>query len=181
MMWLYALHLIWCCCCSYTSCHRKTWLPVFLHKQVNMTHKDTHTHTRRFTFSTVDINTFCGSISEWRSKKSLEITHSFYSIWLWCSGESECTEVQRSQFKWFPPHFYVLIFPAVADATETSCQPAETEHGLKVGIFPKGKLPQESTRSCMSHEHRSMEEWQSNLSENLYFCCYWWCNGKKID
>ncbi|KAK2895872.1 hypothetical protein Q8A73_015360 [Channa argus] len=30
---------------------------------------------------------------------------------------------------------------AGADATETSCQLVETEHGLKVGIFPKGKLP----------------------------------------
>lgn len=49
---------------------------------------------------------------------------------------------------------------AGADATETSCQPVETEHGLKVGVFPKGKLPQESTRDCMSCRRRSMEEWQ---------------------
>lgn len=40
----------------------------------------------------------------------------------------------------------------------------ETEHGLKVGVFPKGKLPSGSTHDCMSREHRSMEEWQSNLS-----------------
>lgn len=59
---------------------------------------------------------------------------------------------------------------AGADATETSCQPAETEHGLKVGVFPKGKLPQESTHDCMSHTHRSIEEWKTNLSgEYLLF------------
>lgn len=41
----------------------------------------------------------------------------------------------------FFPDFFVVMFPAGADATETSCQPVETEHGLKVGVFPKGKLP----------------------------------------
>lgn len=48
-----------------------------------------------------------------------------------------------SEFKLlFPPFFFfVMVFPAGADATETSCQLVETEHGLKVGIFAKGKLP----------------------------------------
>lgn len=47
---------------------------------------------------------------------------------------------------------------AGADATETSCQLVETEHGLKVGVFPKGKTTPRV--DCVSHKDRDMEEWQ---------------------
>lgn len=82
------------------------------------------------------------------------------TVWMWsidcCSSESLSCWVLN--FKYF--FFFFVMFPAGADATETSCQPVETEHGLKMGVFPKGKLPQESTQDCMSCKHRSMEEWE---------------------
>lgn len=74
----------------------------------------------------------------------------------------ELTEVLSSAFKSFFPLFSDVMFPAGADATETSCQLVETEHGLKVGLFPKGKLPRESTCDCTSRERTSVGERQSN-------------------
>lgn len=57
------------------------------------------------------------------------------------------------------------MFPAGADATETSCQPVETEYGLKVGIFPKGKLPPKSRPATVCHT--STEAWRSGSQTSL--------------
>lgn len=58
-------------------------------------------------------------------------------------GEARVANHSCAEFKMSLAFSFVLIFPAGSKATETRCQSAETEHVLKVGVFPKGKLPQE--------------------------------------
>lgn len=71
---------------------------------------------------------------------------------LFCSNQ---TLKQRISKK---PHFdhehknlsfalsFVNLFPAGSEASETRCQLVETEHVLKVGVFPKGHLLK--SRTC---------------------------------
>lgn len=128
-------------------------------------HKHKHKNTRTLTASlSTEQRLTLWSFPEWHyEKKILEKEHSLnVECWLL---QQWVTELLSSEFKIFPSHFFFfsflfVMFPAGADATETSCQPVETEHGLKMGVFPKGKLPQESTHNCMSCKHRSMEEWE---------------------
>lgn len=91
-----------------------------------------------------------------------------YHIWL--ERSCELAEVKSSEFKWFFLFFccFVLVFPAGADATETSCQLVETEHGLRVGIFAKGKHPPRVnpwlyTMQAQKHRGVTVKPWEFML------------------
>lgn len=69
-----------------------------------------------------------------------------------------------------------MMFPAGADATETSCQLMETEHVLKVVVVVAGSSKGNTSLrlDLRLHVTQITEAWRSDseTSENLCLSCY---------